>query len=164
MLKIDSWGKKRGQLLQYSQFLRCFKFVFEMLWFLFEMLWMATMTLSSELLHLRHCHHQSMQALKLWGRKNCALLAVTPLRCITSDQFIRSTEIKWRFCTFHCMHFDTLGHSDTSMYLISVPKDGNLIDIKLALSSFIWYWNGAYFQKWILSSDFHYSFPRGKCC
>ena len=99
-------------------FLRCSELFVEMLWFLFEMLWMATMTLSSKLLHLRHCHHQSMQALKLWGRKNCALLAVTPLRCITSDQFIRSTEIKWRFCPFHCMHFDTLGHSDTSMYLI----------------------------------------------
>ena len=124
---------------QCSQFLRCSEFVFEMLrifmrcseffwdalnFFLrcselfVEILWMATMTLSSELLHLRHCHHQSMQALKLWGRKNCALLAVTPLRCITSDQFIRSTDIKWRFCPFHCMHFDTLGHSDTSMYLI----------------------------------------------
>ena len=131
---------------QCSQFLRCSEFVFEMLRIFMrcsEFFWDALNFFWDALNFLLRCsdfclrcsewpqwlYHPSCcicatattNLCKLWsfgGKKNCALLAVTPLRCITSDQFIRSTEIKWRFCPFHCMHFDTLGHSDTSMYLI----------------------------------------------
>ena len=182
-------GQQCSQFLRCSEFvfemlrifMRCSEFFWDALNFFFEMLWTFCWDVLIFVWDALNGHNDfiiraaasaplpppiyaSFEALKLWGQKNCALLAVTPLRCITSDQFIRSTDIKWRFCPFHCMHFDTLGHSDTSMYLISVPKDGNLIDIKLALSSFIWYWNGAYFQKWIFLSYYHHSFPHGKCC
>ena len=138
ILNIESWGKdcarkKSGQHASMTAVFAipemlwiCFwdaPNFYEMLWIFFEMLWtfcwdalifvwdslnghndfIIRAAASAPLPPPIYASFEALGAKKLrfaWG---------TPLRCITSDQFIRGTEIKLRFCPFHCMHFDALG-------------------------------------------------------